>query len=218
MLCLRISRDFLFHVDSLATPNELWLRLQDLYGKNDEMRGHKLENELISLSLTHYETIQYFFTKSKSLVLQLKKCGIEKKEEQLILSILLKLGSNYSVFVSTFHSSKLMARNWQMPSLARFIESLTQEKYNLVQMGTIKSNKDRALAARVLNPSKGKKKAKDSRQQDKKKQDRPKFPDGGSNPCKEKDKKRKEKNKCTYCHKWWHTESACMKKTVDMMA
>ena len=170
------------------------------------------------MSLAHYETIQDFFTKFKSLVLHLKKCGIEKKEEQLILSILLKLGSNYSVFVSTFHSSKLMARNWQMPSLDRFIESLTQEKYNLVQMGTIKSNKDRALAARVLNPSKGKKKAKDSRKQDKKKQDRPKFPDGGSNPCKEKDKKSKEKNKCTYCHKWWHTESACMKKTLDMMA
>ena len=133
------------------------------------------------------------------------------------MSILLKLGSNYSVFVSTFHSSKLMARNWQMPSLARFIESLTQEKYNLVQMGTIKSNKDRALAARVLNPSKGKKKAKDSRKQDKKKQDRPKFPDGGSNPCKDKDKKNKEKTKCTYRHKGWHPESACMKQTIDMM-
>ena len=197
MLCLIISREFLFHVDSLATPNELWLRLQDLYGKNDEMRGHKLENDLISLSLTHYETIQYFFTKSKSLVLQLKKCGIEKKEEQLILSILLKLGSNYSVFVSTFHSSKLMARNWQMPSLARFIDSLTQEKYNLVQMGTIKSSKYQSLTAGVLNPSKGNKKGKDSKQQDKKKQERPKFPDEGSNPCKEKDNKNKEKTRCT---------------------
>ena len=65
------------------------------------------------------------------------------------------------------------------------MESLTQEKDNLVQMATIKSSKDQALTAGVLNPSKGKNKAKDSKQQDKKKQDRPKFPDGDSNPYKD---------------------------------
>ena len=26
MLCLSISRDLLFHVDSLTTPNEVWLK------------------------------------------------------------------------------------------------------------------------------------------------------------------------------------------------
>ena len=40
MLCLSISRDLLFHVDSLATLNEVRLRLESLFGKNDEMRGH----------------------------------------------------------------------------------------------------------------------------------------------------------------------------------
>jgi len=33
-----------------------------------------------------------------------------------------------------------------------FMESLTQEQDKLVQMGTIKSNKDQALTDRVLNP------------------------------------------------------------------
>ena len=56
-----------------------------------------------------------------------------------------------------------------MPSLANSTESLTQEKYKLVYMGTIKSGKDQALAAGFLNPSKGKKKDKDSKHQDKKK-------------------------------------------------
>ena len=65
-----------------------------------------------------------------------------------------------------------------MPSLADFMESLTQEKDKLVQMGTIKSSKYQALFARVLNPSKGNNKAKDSKQQDKKKQERPKSLDG----------------------------------------
>ena len=81
MLCLSISKDLLFHVDNLTTPNEVWLKLEALFGKTDEMRGHQLENELISLSPAHFETIQYFFTKFKSLVLQLKKCGIDKNEE-----------------------------------------------------------------------------------------------------------------------------------------
>ena len=55
-----------------------------------------------------------------------------------------------------------------MPSLADFMESLTQEQDKLVQMGTIKSTKDQSLVAGVSNQAKGKKKAKDSKQQEKK--------------------------------------------------
>ena len=88
MLCLSTLRDILFHVYSICTPNEFWINLESLFGKTDEMRGHQLENKLISLSLAHYETIEYFFTKFKALVLQLKQCGIDKKDDHLILSIL----------------------------------------------------------------------------------------------------------------------------------
>ena len=38
------------------------------------------------------------------------------------------------------------------------------------------------------------------------------------NPSKDKDKKKKEKKKCTYYHKGWHPKSACMNKTIDMIA
>ena len=69
MLCLSISRDILFHVDNINTPNEFWLKLESLIGNTYEMRGHQLENELISLSPIHFEMIQDFFTKFKSLVL-----------------------------------------------------------------------------------------------------------------------------------------------------
>ena len=84
-------------------------------------------------------------------------------------------------------------------------------------MGTIKTSKDQALAAWVSNLSKGKKKDRDSKQPEKKKQDKPNIHDGGSNRCKDKDKMGKENTKCTYCHKGWHLESECMKKTIDMM-
>ena len=72
MLCLNTQKDLLFHVDSLGTPNDVWLKFESLFWKTDEMRGHQLENELISLSPAHYETIQDFFTKFKALVFQLK--------------------------------------------------------------------------------------------------------------------------------------------------
>ena len=101
----------MFHIDSLKTPNEVWVKLETLFWKTDELRGHQLENELISLILAHYDTIQDLFTKFKSLVLQLKQCGIDKKEDQFIFSILSKLGPEFSVFVSTFHYDKLTLRN-----------------------------------------------------------------------------------------------------------
>ena len=74
-----------------------------------------------------------------------------------------------------------------------FMESLTQDKYTLVKMGTIKSSKDKSLATGVLNPVKGKKKARDSKQQEKKKQEKPKSSYGISNPTKNKDTKKQEK-------------------------
>ena len=54
LLCLSISRDLLFHLDGLTSPNEVWEKLQTLIGKTDKMRGHQLENELISLSPSNF--------------------------------------------------------------------------------------------------------------------------------------------------------------------
>ena len=44
ILCLSISRDLLFHLDSLTSPNEVWDNLEEIFGKIDEMRGHQIEN------------------------------------------------------------------------------------------------------------------------------------------------------------------------------
>ena len=53
MLCLDTSREILFHIEIIGTPNEFWVKFESLFGKTDEMRGHHLENELISLSPAH---------------------------------------------------------------------------------------------------------------------------------------------------------------------
>ena len=46
----------------------------------------------------------------------------------------------------------------------------------------------------------------------------PKSSEGAMNPPKEKENNDKEKAKFSYCHKGWHLEISCMKKTIDTMA
>ena len=94
----------------LTSPNEVWEKIVDIFGKIDEMRGHKIKNELISLTPNRFESLQLYFSKFKELVLQLKQCGIKKKDDQLVFAILSKLGPDYSVFFSTFYATKLTAR------------------------------------------------------------------------------------------------------------
>ena len=110
-MCIHISRELLFHLDGMKTPKEVWENIESFFGKQDELRGHILKNQLIALQPSNFETIQQFFSKLKSLVMQCKQCGIDKKDEQLALSILRKLGPEFSVFVSTFHSGRVGTPN-----------------------------------------------------------------------------------------------------------
>ena len=98
-----------------------------------------------------------------------------------------------------------------MPSLADFMESLTQEQDKLVMMGTIKPSKDQALIAgdsRV--DSKIKKKAKKPPEQ---KRDKKQSPEDQQGPKKNTQKKKNkgDMNKCSYYNKGNHTEISCMK-------
>ena len=69
LLCLSISRDLLFHLDGLTSPNELWENIEDIFENTNEMRGHQIENELISLSPSSFESLQLYFSNFKALVL-----------------------------------------------------------------------------------------------------------------------------------------------------
>ena len=123
-LCTHISRDLLFHLEGLRNPKEAWEKLEVLFGKQDELQGNILENKLVALHPISFNTIQQFFTKFKSLVLQCRQCGIERKEEHHNLCILSKLGTEYYVFVSIFHFGRDSIPNWNIPSLDSFVESL----------------------------------------------------------------------------------------------
>jgi hypothetical protein len=93
-----------------------------------------LEVELNTLDPKSFDNIHDFFTKFKSLLI-LGECGIDKstQEKQIILTILAKLGPEYAIYVSNFHSGRcLLGANWKMPMMAQFIEYLTQEQTKLI--------------------------------------------------------------------------------------
>ena len=130
--------------------------METLYGEQDDLRVYHLENELMSLHPSHFETLNEFFTKFKNIVLLLKQCKVEKEDDQIILAILSKIRADYSVFGSTFHVGKLTTPGWKMPTLNAFIESLTNEHDKLVQMGIIRSSHDQALHVSGPKDLKGK--------------------------------------------------------------
>jgi hypothetical protein len=147
-ICSLISPDLLFHISSRKTPNEAWNILEGIFGKQDEMRGHMLEVDLLTLDPKSFNNIQYFFTKFKDLLSQLKACGVNKSKEQkqMVLTILSKIGIEFSVFISTFHSIIFASgATWKIPYLEDFIEALTQEKTNLINMDRVKGPKAHAL-------------------------------------------------------------------------
>ena len=87
-MCLFISKDLLFHITRLNTPKKIWDKLASLFDNQDGPRIYQLENELTSLHPGNFKNMNDFFTKFKHLVLQLKLCKFDKKDDKIILSIL----------------------------------------------------------------------------------------------------------------------------------
>jgi hypothetical protein len=117
-----ISTNIWFHVATCKTPNVICTTLESLFGKQDEMRGHMLEVELNTLDPKFFDNIQDFLTKFKYLKLSLASSGIDKSTQvdQLILTVLAKLGPEYGVYVSTFHYSRyLLGTKWKMPTMEK---------------------------------------------------------------------------------------------------
>ena len=162
-----------------------------------------------------------FSPNSKSFIIFLKQCGIEKKEDQLILSILSKLGPEYLFSMYTFHATRLVILNWKMASLSTFFDSLAKEKDKLIHMGNIKISKHKYHAL-IVQVSKNEK----SKEKKKMKEKKPKLDNEyeGSNPTDEgsnsmkKFKKKGIKSKCYYYRKFYHPENKCFKKIMDIMS
>ena len=87
-----------------------------------------MKNKLIGLSPCDFDNIQDFFSKLNSSRLEFSNCGITEDDEQLILSILSKIGPKYSIFVSTFYAiMDALGSAYKMYSLHEFAAQLIRE-------------------------------------------------------------------------------------------
>ena len=78
----------------MKAPKEIWDKLASLFDKQDDMRVHQLENDMITLNPSNFESLNEFFTKFRNLIYQLKQCKVETDEDQLILAILTNLNAD----------------------------------------------------------------------------------------------------------------------------
>jgi hypothetical protein len=82
LLCMSVYLDLWFHIDACTTLNGIWTTLAGLFRKHDKMRGHMLEVELNYLDPKRFDNIHDFFMEFKSLLLNLKRCGVDKSTQE----------------------------------------------------------------------------------------------------------------------------------------
>ena len=68
-MCTHISRDILFHLEGLRTPKEAGDKIESLFGKQDDLQGNILENELM---------LSDKYTQSESSHISLVQVDLEK--------------------------------------------------------------------------------------------------------------------------------------------
>ena len=88
---MSISTDLRFQISGINEPNKAWEKLESMFGKQNEIRGNQLENELISLNPCDFSCIQDYLSKYKTLRLLCEECKIKKEDKQSIYHILSKL-------------------------------------------------------------------------------------------------------------------------------
>ena len=92
-----------FHISRIDEPDKAWEKLEPVFDKHNEIRGHQIENELIFLNPIDFLCIQDYLSKYKILRLLCAECKIKKEDKQCIYHILSKLGPTY--YVLYLHST-----------------------------------------------------------------------------------------------------------------
>jgi hypothetical protein len=145
------------------------------------------------------------------------------EEERCIYLILSKLGSAYSVFVSTLYAMReaLGKEAYEKPSLESFSASLIREEDKLVQFGVINTAGPSNKALVVQQKDKPKYPKKQHPRYNNKQHKGPKPSQTASAPTNDKGEKYKSNNTnrhCNFCDKDGHDESKCFKKMAALEA
>jgi hypothetical protein len=85
-----------------------------------------LENQFkMTLSLNDFPFIEYYLSKFKTLIILCIDHKLDLKEDVCIYIILSKLGSKYSIFVSTFYTTReALGSAYKEPSVESFCDVL----------------------------------------------------------------------------------------------
>ena len=62
LIGMSISTDLWFHISGIDEPDKAWEKLESMFDKHNEIRGHQLENELISLNPSDFSCIQSYLS------------------------------------------------------------------------------------------------------------------------------------------------------------
>ena len=80
LIGMSISTDLWFHISVIDEPDQAWEKLESVFGKHNEIRGHQLENELISLNANDFSCSQDYLSKYKTLRLLCAEYKIKKED------------------------------------------------------------------------------------------------------------------------------------------
>ena len=140
---MSISPDVIFNLDGLDSFVKSWDKLNIIFGIKNEIESFQLENKLLIFDPSNFPSIEYYLSKFKTLNLLLESCKVAKEEEPLIYGILANLPLIYSVFVSTFHSTRkslISTRTkYRSPSLDVFYDSIIGEHEKLLHLCLVKT-------------------------------------------------------------------------------
>jgi hypothetical protein len=177
LIRMSISHDLRFHLKEIYDPNESWENIEYVFGEYNIIRAQQLENQVPNLSPSDFSFIEDYLSKFKTLIILCEECEIKIGEDSYIYLILSKLGSEYSVFVSTFYAMReALGKANKKPTLESFCDVLIREQDKLVQLGLINTagtsnkalvsqHKDKPKNPKKQHPRHNKKPAKGSQTQ-----------------------------------------------------
>ena len=117
LIGMSISTDLWFHIFRIDEPDLAWEKLESVFGKHNEIRGHQLENELISLNPNDFSCIQDYLSKYKTLRLLCTECKIKKKTNNVFIIFFQNM--DLHILFLYLHSTP-----WKNPWLQIAIKSL----------------------------------------------------------------------------------------------
>jgi hypothetical protein len=147
---MSISPDLRYHLQEIDDLEEAWDKIESVFGKFNIIRAQQLQNQILTLSPSDFSCLGDYLSKFKTLIILCEECKIKMEEEHCIYLILSKLGSAYSVFVSTFYAMReALGKAYEKPTLESFCASLIREEDKFIQLGVINTagTSNKALVA-----------------------------------------------------------------------